>query len=159
MFIATGSLVSASYAPEEEEEMNVHSLTRSKSDRMISGVCGGIARAYRFDTVVVRGVFVVLGLVNIGIAAIVYVAAIFLIPEEILSVESGTQRPGWRYDPWTGESLSQPAGDVVIVDTAPTGFSTDVLAEIADEGQKIQTNSPTTETDAPPPHRPNDDEV
>lgn len=132
--------------------MSFATLTRSKSDRMISGVCGGIAQKYRFDAVVVRGVFIVLGLVNIGITAIVYVAAIFLIPEEVTAATSGTQRPGWRYDPWTGESLGHAPQDVVIVDSAP----------------QVATNSAQSDPSRPPllppaqtraQERPTDDEV
>ncbi len=81
-------------------------LERSRTDRMISGVCGGIARQFTLDTVIVRVFFVVIALINPGIAAIAYVAAIFLIPEESETGAANTTHPGWRYDPWTGESLT-----------------------------------------------------
>ena len=139
--------------------MKLQSFIRSKSDRMISGVCGGIAQTYRFDAVVVRGVFVVLGLVNPGIAAIVYVAAIFLIPEELPSVESGTQRPGWRYDPWTGESLGHTTAEAVVVDTAPKSNVTDVLGENTDPVRNADDGASTPTIRASPSARPTDDEV
>lgn len=87
---------------------NIKRLERSRSDRMVSGVCGGIARQFNFDTVVVRIVFVIIGLIPgmLGFAAIAYVAAIFLIPEEPETGAANTQHPGWRYDPWTGEPIS-----------------------------------------------------
>ena len=50
-------------------------LTRSRSDRLISGVCGGLARYFSLDTVLVRGIFVVVGLLSMGSAAILYLAA------------------------------------------------------------------------------------
>jgi phage shock protein C len=130
--------------------MNINGLTRSKNDRMISGVCGGIARTFGLDAVVVRGVFVVLALVNIGITAIVYVVAIFVLPEEQdAPLVGGTQRPGWRFDPWTGESLARTATETVIVDTAPTSTG----APTEQEDVPINESQPSTL------HRPNDDEV
>lgn len=87
---------------------NIKRLERSRTDRMISGVCGGIARQFNLDTVIVRGLFVIVALIPgmLGVAAIIYVAAIFLIPEEPETGAANTPHPGWRYDPWTGESMT-----------------------------------------------------
>lgn len=131
--------------------MSFRTLTRSRSDRMISGVCGGIAQTYRFDAVVVRGVFIVFGLVNIGIAAIVYVAAIFLLPEEISPLSPGTHRPGWRFDPWTGESLGHTPTEVV-VDSAPPVASNDTPPDPS----VTKAQPPTIQREQ---ERPTDDEV
>lgn len=83
-------------------------LTRSRSDRLISGVCGGLARYFSLDTVLVRGIFVVVGLMSMGMAAILYLAAIFLIPEESEIGAANQTHPGWRFDPWTGERVNAP---------------------------------------------------
>jgi phage shock protein PspC (stress-responsive transcriptional regulator) len=83
-------------------------LTRSRSDRLISGVCGGLARYLSLDTVLVRGIFVVVGLLSMGSAAILYLAAIFLIPEESEIGAANQTHPGWRFDPWTGERVNAP---------------------------------------------------
>ncbi|MBM4413827.1 MAG: PspC domain-containing protein [Chloroflexi bacterium] len=88
---------------------DIKRLERSRTDRMISGVCGGIARQFNLDTVIVRVFFVVIALINPGIAAIAYVAAIFLIPEESETGAANTAHPDWRYDPWTGETLTSQA--------------------------------------------------
>lgn len=84
-------------------------ITRSRTDRLVSGVCGGLARYFDLDSVIVRGVFVVLGLINMGIVAIVYVAAIVLLPEESETGAATQPHPGWRYDPWTGEKVATSA--------------------------------------------------
>jgi phage shock protein C len=81
-------------------------ITRSRTDRLVSGVCGGLARYFGLDSVIVRGVFVVLGLINLGIVAIAYLAAIVLLPEESETGAATQAHPGWRYDPWTGEKVS-----------------------------------------------------
>lgn len=98
---------------------NIKRLERSRTDRIISGVCGGIARQFNFDTVVVRLVFVIIGLIPgmLGFAAIAYVVAIFLIPEEPETGAANTEHPGWRYDPWTGDALH--SSSVVPNDTLP----------------------------------------
>ncbi len=56
-------------------------LYRSKSERMIAGVCGGIAEYFFIDPVIVRAAFVLLGLMN-GIGVILYIALAIITPEE-----------------------------------------------------------------------------
>ncbi|HEX8206956.1 MAG TPA: PspC domain-containing protein, partial [Solirubrobacteraceae bacterium] len=56
-------------------------LTRSRSDRMIGGVCGGIARHWNLDPTLVR-VGAVAGLILWGATAVLYIAALLLMPEE-----------------------------------------------------------------------------
>lgn len=97
---------------------NIKRLERSRTDRMISGVCGGIARQFNLDTVIVRMLCVVVGLINVGVVAIIYVAAIFLIPEEPETGAANTLHPGWRYDPWTGEPMNTSPNHTM--DAAPT---------------------------------------
>ena len=55
-------------------------LCRSYHDRKICGVCGGIGEYLGVDPTVVRLVFVVLGLLHVGI--ILYIAAAILMPTE-----------------------------------------------------------------------------
>ena len=59
---------------------NVQSWRRSRSDRMVAGVCGGIGRALNIDPVLVRVVMAVLIISGPGI--IFYIAAWVLMPDE-----------------------------------------------------------------------------
>lgn len=111
-------------------------ITRSRSDRMISGVCGGLARYFSLDSVLVRGIFVVIGLMSIGTAAILYVAAIWLIPEESEIGAANQMHPGWRFDPWTGERVNtnkpvEPQNGIVAVpptiSAPPTNDNVDTI--------------------------------
>ena len=111
-------------------------LTRSRSDRLISGVCGGLARYFSLDTVLVRGIVVVIGLMSMGMAAILYLAAIFLIPEESEIGAANQTHPGWRFDPWTGERVNapepaEPQNEIVVVphtiSAPPTNDNVDTL--------------------------------
>jgi phage shock protein PspC (stress-responsive transcriptional regulator) len=56
-------------------------LYRSRSDRVIAGVCGGLGRYLNIDPIVLRIAFVVL-LVFGGVSALAYVAAMLLVPSE-----------------------------------------------------------------------------
>ncbi|MBE2279779.1 MAG: PspC domain-containing protein [Ignavibacteriaceae bacterium] len=54
---------------------------RSKSQKIIAGVCGGLAEYFHTDPVFVRLAVVLLTLMH-GIGIVLYIAAIFIIPEE-----------------------------------------------------------------------------
>lgn len=54
-------------------------LKRSRDDRMLGGVCGGIARHFDIDPVIVRIATVAL-VCAVGVGAITYLAAWILMP-------------------------------------------------------------------------------
>jgi phage shock protein C len=58
-------------------------VKRSRDDRMISGVCGGIARYFGIDPVIVRVATIALVAAG-GVGAVTYVAAWILMPLEDL---------------------------------------------------------------------------
>lgn len=55
-------------------------LFRSRNDRIIAGVCGGIAEFYGISSLGVRIVFILLTLLN-GIGLLLYLVGVFLIPD------------------------------------------------------------------------------
>ena len=57
-------------------------LRRSRTDRMLGGVCGGLAESLGADAALLRVLLVALTLITGGAAAIVYVAAWVLAPED-----------------------------------------------------------------------------
>jgi len=56
-------------------------LTRSQSDKVIAGVCGGLGRYFQIDPVILRVLAVLLLLVN-GFGAILYIIAWVAIPQD-----------------------------------------------------------------------------
>ena len=64
-----------------EEDADMRYLTRSKSNRMIAGVCGGIAEFDGFDPALVRLCFIVLAILCGG-GLMVYIMAAIIMPEE-----------------------------------------------------------------------------
>jgi phage shock protein C len=57
-------------------------LRRSRSDRMLAGVCGGIARYFAVDPVLVRVAFVLIAFLSGGTALLAYLIAWGVMPEE-----------------------------------------------------------------------------
>ena len=57
--------------------MEIKRLYRSKNDRMICGVCGGIAEYFNIDPTLIRLAFVLFGLSGSGILAY-FVAAVIM---------------------------------------------------------------------------------
>lgn len=59
-------------------------LYRSRKNRMIAGICGGLAEYFNLDPTLVRLGFVAISLLP-GPSIIFYILAWFVIPEEPLS--------------------------------------------------------------------------
>jgi phage shock protein C len=57
-------------------------LRRSRDDRMVAGVCGGIARMFNMDAALVRILLVAATLLGVGTGAVIYVIAWMVVPEE-----------------------------------------------------------------------------
>lgn len=62
--------------------MSAVSLTRSSNDRILAGVCGGIARRYQMDPSIVRLLWAMVSLATLGLGVLAYVAAAMLLPVE-----------------------------------------------------------------------------
>jgi phage shock protein PspC (stress-responsive transcriptional regulator) len=57
-------------------------LRRSRSDRMLGGVCGGIARYLGVDPVAVRVGYAIVAIVSGGLAVLAYPVLWIIMPEE-----------------------------------------------------------------------------
>ena len=91
-------------------------LYRSESDKMIAGVCAGLAQYFGVDTAIVRLVFVLA--VLSGVSPLVYVLLWIIMPTESKAraqtttiVHSLPNHPRpveeWKYDPYTGERIER----------------------------------------------------
>jgi phage shock protein PspC (stress-responsive transcriptional regulator) len=84
-------------------------LYRSRGDRMIAGVAGGLAQSMRLDPSLVRVVWAILVFATGGIALVIYIVMAIVVPEE----QPGTvhvARP-----PMTGGSFALPVGAGLVV--------------------------------------------
>lgn len=70
------------YSVREFSETDMDKLYRSKDDRMIAGVCGGLGKNTDIDSNLIRILFIVLAFCSAGIMILIYLCAWILIPEE-----------------------------------------------------------------------------
>ena len=86
-------------------------LVRSTSDRLIGGVCGGLAQYLNMDATLVRILTVLISLFT-GVPVILYIIALFVIPEDTASQPTApppvTGAPTYS-DPFTTSEASAPA--------------------------------------------------
>lgn len=71
-------------------------LYRSRDDRMLGGVCGGLAKSFGVDATILRIALVAAIVFGFGLGAVAYAAAWVLMPEEPLveGEHTGTNE-GW----------------------------------------------------------------
>jgi phage shock protein PspC (stress-responsive transcriptional regulator) len=98
------------------EQTTMQRLERSRSDRMLAGVCGGLARTFGIHPAFYRVGFVVLTLIG-GAGILIYLAAVLVIPDEGKqdSIAAEILR-GARDRPWplVGLGLVATAGVVLL---------------------------------------------
>ena len=89
-------------------------FVRSGNDKMIAGVCGGLARYFGIDSTIVRLVFVLA--VLSGVTPLIYLVLWIVMPEEkkVVAPQSVAALPDhprsveqWKYDPYTGEKIER----------------------------------------------------
>lgn len=56
-------------------------LYRSKTNRMLFGICGGIGEYLNTDPTIIRVVWVLIALFTCGAALLAYLVCLFVIPE------------------------------------------------------------------------------
>ncbi|MFC2130845.1 PspC domain-containing protein [Bacteroidota bacterium] len=66
-------------------------LHRSRKDRMIAGVCGGIAEYFDVDPVIIRVLFVVLT-IGPGIGLLAYIVLWIVVPQGVIIIRSSEEK-------------------------------------------------------------------
>jgi phage shock protein C len=88
-------------------------LTRTSNDKLVAGVCGGLARYFNIDSTIVRLVFLVA--ILSGVSPLVYIVLWIVMPEDTTvgarpnAMTDGMQNPTgeWQYDPYTGQRVER----------------------------------------------------
>lgn len=60
---------------------NVKKLYRSRKDRMLAGICGGLGEMFSIDPTLIRLIFALIALFTLGTAVVVYILGWIIIPE------------------------------------------------------------------------------
>jgi len=63
-----------------EKEQDIKRLYRSNKEKLLGGVCGGIAEYFKIDPVIVRIIWVIIAIASLGTAILVYIILWILIP-------------------------------------------------------------------------------
>jgi phage shock protein C len=103
-------------------------LYRSRDDAVIGGVAGGVAKALDLDPSIVRVVWVLLAFLTGGVAGLVYLVMLIVVPQEPLTPQAfGAQPLGSAGDPAMTAPGVEPgtfAGDPAAPGAEPgTGWS------------------------------------
>ncbi|GAA3993682.1 MULTISPECIES: PspC domain-containing protein [Allokutzneria] len=61
---------------------SVRRFRRSRTDRMVAGVCGGVARVLNVDAALLRILLVAATLLGFGAGAVLYLVCWILMPED-----------------------------------------------------------------------------
>ncbi|MBJ7521147.1 MAG: PspC domain-containing protein [Solirubrobacteraceae bacterium] len=99
--------------PPEPEAASRPPLRRTADDRVIGGVCGGVARTLGLDALVVRVVAVVLVLAG-GAGALLYVGGLLLMPDDAVPGEPADDRARGRLATVSGVVVLVLAGLVLL---------------------------------------------
>lgn len=87
-------------------------LARSSNDKVLAGVCGGLARYFGIDTSIVRLLFV-LSVIFAGVSPLVYIVLWIVMPLDTPSSVTPPALPSqdptneWQYDPYTGQRIQK----------------------------------------------------
>ncbi|WP_288381281.1 PspC domain-containing protein [uncultured Massilia sp.] len=73
---------SGASAPPGSFEAKLRGMRRSRRDRWLAGVCGGLSETFGMDIYAWRLVFILLTLVTSGAGALAYLALWIFVPEE-----------------------------------------------------------------------------
>ena len=60
---------------------DLNKIYRSKDNRIIAGVCGGLGEYFKVDPVIVRLVWIFASFASVGLGILVYVVLVFIFPE------------------------------------------------------------------------------
>ncbi len=71
-------------------------LYRSKTDRKICGILGGLAKYLNMDATILRIVYVLLSLFVLGCPIIIYIVAALIIPEEPENTDGDYQQVNYE---------------------------------------------------------------
>ncbi len=62
--------------------MKAMKLVKSSYDKVLFGVCGGVARFFKIDPTIVRILFALCSILGVGSPVIIYIVLSFIMPEE-----------------------------------------------------------------------------
>ncbi len=94
-------------------------LRRSATDRMIAGVCGGIAQTLQVDPTIVRLLAVLLALSSMGTVVLIYIIMAVVMPVDPASMGApGAGQTGGSLDVQPGDAATPPVAEPPVLPSA-----------------------------------------
>lgn len=85
LFQSRSQTTGAEQSEESGDAKNSRKLYRSRTDKMISGVCGGIGNYFNVDPSLIRIGYVIATFFSVGLGILVYILLAIILPEESAS--------------------------------------------------------------------------
>lgn len=121
-------------------------LYRSRDDRMLAGVAGGLAERWDVDPSLVRVVWAVLVVLTGGIALLVYIVMAIVVPEDYVPYPGGPSSapaPAPYIPGWVAPGTTPPAGMAPPM-PGPTPAAAGTAPYVGDAGYPVAAPGPAT---------------
>lgn len=128
-------------------------LTRSRTDTMVAGVCGGLGAYFALDPVIVRLIFVLVTLTS-GLGIPVYVVLWMIMPKDPIAMQGQQQFNPQSYARNLGQQISQEAtqfGQHLGKEAAQFGRQMREAVGIGRQADSQRYGQPPFPQQAPPP--------
>jgi phage shock protein C len=124
-------------------------LYRSRTNRYIAGVCGGLGDYFKMDPTLVRLIFVLAALVGWGTPVILYIVMAIIVPEEPGSgpIEPKVTSAGERVPTGAGGRSFEPAPE-------PSAGEETVHGPVGTPGEEVYRENPGDLPHPSPPEEP-----
>jgi phage shock protein PspC (stress-responsive transcriptional regulator) len=63
-------------------EEPIKRLYRSRNERLLGGICGGLAEYFRVDPTIMRLIYILLCFVSLGSGVLIYIVLWLIVPEK-----------------------------------------------------------------------------
>lgn len=98
-----------------ESGVSPHKLYKSNDDRVIDGVCGGLAEYLGLDATVVRLLLVAFSILSIGAGVIFYIIGMLVIPTKPLSFEGPSETGESKKNSRGGSTVTLVLGIIIVI--------------------------------------------
>ncbi len=98
-----------------ESSVNPRRLYKSSDDRIIDGVCGGVAEYLGMDATVVRLLLVAFSIFSVGAGVILYIVGMIVIPSRPLNLEPLPETAGSRQRSSGGSTVTLVLGIIIVI--------------------------------------------
>lgn len=98
-----------------EPQVKPRKLYKSSTDRIVDGVCGGVAEYLGIDATVIRLVLVAFSILSIGAGVIIYIIGMAVIPSRPISLQVPTEPEEQKAQSAGGATVTLVLGIIIVI--------------------------------------------